>query len=244
MRLRRLAPAALAALTGCSSRFGAPDPASEQGEDVLSLWRGTFIAALVVGGLVVALIVFALVHYRRRTDALHEHGRENVRVELLYTMLPVAVVAGLFLFTVRTEDEVNHLRDEPPDLTIQVLGFQWQWQFTYVDAGVEVIGSEGEPPELVLPVGAVVRFDLETADVIHSFWVPRFLYKRDLIPGVENVIDIEVTEVGVFRGVCAEFCGLDHAAMDFVVRVVPAEEFDTWLGAAQRAQQADGDGGG
>jgi cytochrome c oxidase subunit II len=94
---------------------------------------------------------------------------------------------------------------------------------------VVVTGTYDDPPELVLPVGRTVRLNLETADVIHSFWVPDFLNKRDMLPDVENAIDVDVTEPGEWTGACAEFCGLDHYKMLFEVRAVPEDEFAAWL---------------
>ena len=107
---------------------------------------------------------------------------------------------------------------DQPDLVVEVVGFQWQWQFTYADSGIVVTGTpDGGLPVLVLPVDRTTRLDLRTTDVNHSFWVPRFLNKRDLIPGVDNAIDVTPTETGTYDGVCAEFCGLDHGRMRFAV---------------------------
>ena len=127
---------------------------------------------------------------------------------------------------------------EAPDVTVEVLGFQWQWQFTYPDLGVTVTGNRDAQPELVLPSNSRVRFRLTSADVIHAFWIPGFRFKRDVIPGQEQEFDVEVLDLtGDFpnTGVCAEFCGVDHAYMRFDVRIVTPEEFQGW--AAARAQE-------
>jgi cytochrome c oxidase subunit 2 len=143
--------------------------------------------------------------------------------------VPLVIVAVLFAATLRTEARVSEVAGRP-DLEIEVVGFQWQWQFTYENLGVVVVGDDpANRPELVLPAGAKVRFVLRTNDVVHSFWVPGFLYKRDLIQGVDNVIDVDVDRVGTYDGRCAEFCGLDHYRMTFTVRVVEPDEFDQWL---------------
>ena len=121
-----------------------------------------------------------------------------------------------------------------------MIGFQWQWQFRYLDEGFIITGdSEGDPPEMVVPVGSTIRLRLVANDVNHSFWVPRFLSKRDLIPGVRNVINVEVTERGTFTGRCAEFCGLDHWRMYFDVRSVDPAEYRTWV-ADQRQRLEQG----
>lgn len=216
--------------------FGAPDPASEQGREVFDLYRAFAAAATGVGVFVTVLLVYVVVRYRRRPggdpDGLPSQKPYNIPVEVAYTAIPLLIVAVLFVFSVRTEDRVSAETDAP-DLVVDVTGFQWQWQFDYVDAGVTVIGaSESGLPELVLPVGRTTRLELRTTDVIHSFWVPDFLVKRDMIPGVDNAIDVTPTEVGTFDGVCAEYCGLDHGRMRFSVRVLPGEQFDEWLATA------------
>ncbi|MEX2660002.1 MAG: cytochrome c oxidase subunit II [Acidimicrobiales bacterium] len=231
-----------ASLVGACSegpRFGLPEPASGQGEDILGLWRGAFVAALVVGALVWGLIVWAGLRYRRRNDDLPSQTPENIPIEVLYTVVPLLIVAVLFGFTMVTQERVTALGD--PDVVVEVTGFQWSWQFVYPDEDV-VIGSDGvEPPELVVPVGSTVRFDLATPDVIHSFWVPELLVKRDLIPDVENAIDVEVTRAGTWTGRCAEFCGLEHYDMTFTFRAVPPDAYEAWL--EERREAGDlGDG--
>ncbi|CAN5863729.1 cytochrome c oxidase subunit II [soil metagenome] len=226
-------------IVGCSDgpSFGAPEPRSTQGESILDLWRGSIIAALLVGALVWGLIIWSVLRYRRRDDDVPDQTPENIPIELFYTIIPVLIVAGLFFFTVAVERDVTDTVDDP-DLTVEVVGFQWQWQFTYPDEDIVITGeATGYPPELVLPIGETVRFELMAADVNHSFWVPDFLYKRDLIPGVDNEIDVEVTEAGTYTGRCAEFCGLDHYKMNFTVRAVSPDEYDTWVDERQAAAE-------
>lgn len=221
---------ASAALSGCElPSFGAPGPASRQAGHTLGLWQGTVIAAAVVGLIVWGLIVWSLVRYRRRNDDIPNQNPYNIPIEILYTAIPVLIVAVLFFFTLRTYDQTT-TPAKRPDLTVEVIGFQWQWQFRYVDEGITVTGdSKGDPPQMVVPVGSTVRLRLKSSDVNHSFWVPRFLSKRDLIPGVRNVVDVSVTKQGSFVGRCAEFCGLDHWRMYFAVRSVSPPEYRAWL---------------
>ncbi len=108
----------------------------------------------------------------------------------------------------------------------------------YPDEGITVTGAPGEAPELVLPVDQPSQLDLVTTDVNHSFWVPDFLSKRDLIAGVDNSITVTPTETGTYKGRCAEFCGLDHWRMSFTVRVVPEAEYEAWA----RGRRAAGGG--
>ena len=113
-------------------------------------------------------------------------------------------------------------------------GVPWGWRFSFPDEGVTVLSDpsgEGVPgPELWLPQRRDVRVELTSNDVIHAFWVPDFLFKRDAIPGRVNVFDVTPTTTGTYHGVCSEFCGLNHAFMTFTVKVVPADAFDRWLG--------------
>ena len=230
VRWRRLAPLLGAiALAGCGApAFDSKRGASDQGGAIFGLWQGEVVAALVVGGLVWGLVVFAVLRYRRRGDDVPTQRQYVVPLEVTYTVVPILVVAAIFGFTYRTQRDVNDLAEDP-DLVVDVRGFQWQWQFHYQDEDVTVTGLPDEPPVMVLPVGATVRLVLTSEDVIHSFYVPDFLYKRDAIPGVRNEIDVRVTDPGRYDGACAEFCGLDHARMTFVVEAVPRAEFDAWV---------------
>lgn len=229
--LRLISLAALVGLGACSApQFGAPDAATDQGSDISSLYRGMVVAALVVGAIVWALIGWSLVRYRRRGRSDIPSQRSlHIPIEIAYTAVPVLIVALLFLLSTRTQRRVDKL-DPNPDVKVEVIGFQWQWQFRYPDEGVTVTGdSVREPPELVLPMGQTTELRLVTADVNHSFWVPRFLYKRDLIKGVRNAIDVRPIKAGSFAGRCAEYCGLDHWRMNFTVRVVSPAAYRAWL---------------
>ena len=246
-RLVALAALVLASVTaaGCS-RFGAPDPASEQGESVLTLWRGFFVTALFVAGLVWGLLIFVLLRYRRRRtgadgveasdvdlapDDLPDQQAYNIPLEVFYTAVPLIMVAVFFYFTARDEDAIMKTSANP-DHKITVTGVQWSWQFTYAsDGGPEttVTGTPGKPPTLYLPKGESVQFKLESNDVIHSFWVPAFLFKMDVIPGRVNTFEITPQKLGRFRGKCAELCGQDHARMLFNVKVVTPSEYQDYV---------------
>jgi cytochrome c oxidase subunit 2 len=227
--------AAAVALGACSSRYGVPEPATRQGGQVLDLWRVLFLAAVALGAVVAALIGWAVIRYRRRPDGQAAGFSENVPLELFYTGVPLAIVAVLFGVTVATQRDVNRLAPHP-ELRVEVTGFQWGWRFRYLNEGVLVVGTSGNVPTMVLPVDQTARLTLLSPDVIHAFYVPEFLVKRDVIPGVENRIDVTPTRTGRFGGVCAEFCGLDHSRMNFTVEVVEAPAFEAWLQQLQREQ--------
>ncbi|MGH9228840.1 MAG: aa3-type cytochrome oxidase subunit II [Acidimicrobiales bacterium] len=227
---------------GCDvPSFGAPDPKSEQGESIFSLWQGFFIVAMAVGALVWGLLIFVILRYRRRNDEVPDQTAYHIPLEIFYTAAPVVIVAVLFGFSVAAEDDVTAL-DPEPAARIEVLGFQWSWQFRYLEEDITITGEPGEPPEMVIPVDRPTALRLVADDVAHSFWVPDFLSKRDLIPGVDNEIDVTPTEEGQYVGRCAEYCGLDHWQMSYSVRVVSQDEYDDWV-ADQRASEASDDGG-
>ena len=151
--------------------------------------------------------------------------------------MPVVIVAVLFGVSWAAEGPVTDVGPDPA-ARVDVIGFRWSWQFAYPDEEVVVTGEPGRGPELVIPVGRPVQLRLISADVAHSFWVPDFLSKRDLIPGIDNTIDVTPTETGEYVGRCAEFCGLDHWRMNYSVRVVSDDEYEEWLDE-QRAAAAD-----
>jgi cytochrome c oxidase subunit II len=228
---------AVTVATGCSlPGFGAPEPRSEQGETIFSLWRGFFVAAMVVGLIVYGLLIFVMVRYRRsRTgDGVPDQTAYHIPLEVVYTAIPILIVAVLFGVSWWAQDEVTALEADP-EARVEVIGFRWSWQFHYPDEDVTITGEPGRGPEMVIPVGQPVQLRLISDDVNHSFWVPDFLSKRDLIPGVDNVIDVTPTETGNYVGRCAEFCGLDHWRMNFSVRVVEPDEYQDWLDE-QRAE--------
>jgi cytochrome c oxidase subunit 2 len=227
--------AAAVALSGCSSdaadqwrRAGLPEPATEETPLIGDLWVGTWIAALGVGLLVWGLILFASVAYRRRNDDLPRQTRFNMPIEFLYTVAPFAVIASLFYWTVQNQDEIVDVSGEP-DITISVIGQQWSWTFNYVDGNVYDLGTPVERPTLVLPVDQTVRFELDSPDVIHSFWIPQFYMKMDVIPGKTNTFQVTPNREGHYAGKCAELCGVYHSRMLFDVEVVSTDEYEAHL---------------
>ena len=248
---RRLGAGALigalsaAALSGCASgelRGDAstgwlPPAVTEGGERVTTLWIGAWIAALAVGALVWGLTAWCVIAYRRKKDdnELPVQLRYNIPIEILYTVVPIFMVIVLFYYTARDESRLVDTSKEP-DVTVNVVGKQWSWDFNYLEDEVYEVGAQailtGEPgapetvPTMYLPVGERVEFVLTARDVNHSFWVPAFLQKMDLISGRVNRFQVVPTQEGTFRGKCAELCGAYHANMLFNVKVVPRSEYD------------------
>lgn len=230
-------------VSGCSSeelpRLGLPEAVTDKGRVVVNLWQGSWIAALLVGALVWGLIAYVVIVYRRRAShegSLPTQTRYNLPIEILYTVTPLLAVVVLFYFTWRDQNELLEL-DPDPAVTVHVVGQQWSWTFNYVDQDVYVPGTLADPPLLVLPLGQTTEFILTAHDTIHSFWVPAFLFKLDMLPGEPNKIQMTPEKLGTFAGRCAELCGTYHSSMIFTVEVVPAEEFEAYVAELEAAGQ-------
>lgn len=267
MRTARLGVAALAGsllLAGCSAgevgdkfNFGWPDPVTKQAERMSHLWQATTIAALVVGVAVWGLIFWCCIRYRKTTDEFPKQTKFNHALEVFYSIIPVIIVLVLFYFTATTQNYVTKL-SKNPDTTISVVGFQWNWQFNYCDQPYEgdestrdqdecidgtfvsTTGTSDIIPILVVPRGQTVRIIEHSDDVVHSFWVPDFLFKRDVIPQpVDNQFEFTATTNGHYVGRCAELCGTYHAQMNFEVRVVDPDVYRDYLAELVELGPAD-----
>lgn len=230
----------LAATAGCDNQFtrlGMPEPITEQGKRVVSLWQGSWIAAFGVGALVWGLIIWAVIFHRKRSNDLPPQVRYNMPIEALYTVVPFIIVAVLFYFTARDETYLDEVSGKP-DVTVNVTAFQWSWKFDYPQSGVSVVGRPGQDPTLVIPKGEKILFNLHSTDVIHSFWVPAFLFKRDVIPGRENRFEVTTTKTGHYAGRCAELCGVDHSRMLFNVDVVTPAQYQNFIAKNKPAGSA------
>jgi cytochrome c oxidase subunit II len=183
---------------------------------------------------VAGLLLWSMIRYRRRGDELPPQIHGNNKLELTWTLIPLLLVIVLFVVTIQGQNRALQ-KSTRPALEVNVLAFQWSWRFAYEGQGVEVVGSPGNVPELVVPVGQPVRFRLRSADVVHSFYVPRTLFKRQAIPGRTTEFDLTFEKVGTYQGHCVQFCGLAHDDMLFRVRVVSPGEFQSWLAQASRS---------
>jgi cytochrome c oxidase subunit 2 len=237
----------LTLLTGCDvgrafDGFGWPQGGiTPQANRMYDLWIGSVIAALAVGVFVWGLIFWCIIRYRKRGDELPAQTRFNMPMEFLYTISPILVVSVLFYYTAIVQTDVDRLRGNS-DVTVEVVAFKWNWQFNYRDGeGPEAstvastLGTSDVIPVLVLPTGRSIRFEETSRDVIHSFWVPELLFKRDVFPGsTRNVFEVEELQAeGAYVGRCAELCGTYHSMMNFELRVVSPERFDQFLAAKQ-----------
>jgi len=191
----------------------------------------------------------AIAYRKRKNDhTLPIQTRYHVPLEMMYTVIPLVMIGVFFFYTQRDMTEIRSL-DAEPDVTIQVVGKQWSWDINYLDddvyfdgqhaKDVSVLGGDtsldGQPgtdvslPTLYLPVGEQVELVLDSRDVIHSFWVPSFYFKMDVIPGQENSFDVTPNRLGTYDGKCAELCGEYHALMLFKVHIVTEEEYEAYV---------------
>jgi cytochrome c oxidase subunit 2 len=239
-------------LGGCGSaeektsirRLAQPVGATDRADAIHGLWMGSWLAAMIVGVVVWGLIGYACVKfYRRHDDEIPVQTRYNLPLEILYTVAPVIVVLVLFYFTIVVQNETLASASESgeADHSVTVVGQQWSWTFNYdkdpaLDGETTVFAS-GTPavrPTLVLPVDQSVSIRLLSPDVVHSFWVPAFLFKMDVVPGQDNHFSFTPTREGTFVGRCAELCGTYHSRMLFDVKVVGEAEYATYLKTLQR----------
>jgi cytochrome c oxidase subunit 2 len=257
-RLRRWIPrsvllaAVLMATAGCQSstftRLGLPVPVTQQGKAVVTLWQGSWIAALAVGVVVWGAILWAVIFHRKRTDEPPRQVRYNLPIEIMYTVIPFIMVGVFFFFTARDENYIDKLPPHP-DVTVTVYGYQWGWQFQYpqykVPGGVvSETGAAwpGRLPLLEIPTNRTVRFNLVSLDVVHSFWIVPFEFKRDVIPGHPNHFEVTPIKTGTFIGHCTELCGVYHSRMLFRVKIVTPAQFQSWISAQQHSQQKSAGG--
>jgi cytochrome c oxidase subunit 2 len=225
------------------------------GLHMLILWVCVAIAVAVF-----SVMIYSIATFRKSKGAVPATFDHNTRAEIIWTVIPVVILVAMAIPAAKTLVKIEDTRNS--DLTIKVTGFQWKWQYDYVDEGVAYFSTLAAPSNearqtrsgvdvhqvdnylldvdnpLVVPVAKKVRVLLTGADVIHNWWVPDFGVKKDAIPGYINEIWFKADKVGTYRGQCAELCGRDHGFMPVVVRVVEQAEFDTWLAGQKAARQA------
>jgi cytochrome c oxidase subunit 2 len=242
-----LAATLILVLTGCSSYefsrgFLPGEPGVTNHTDmIVNFWNGSWIVLWAVGLIAWGLMFYAVIVYRRRKgdSSMPEQMRYNNPIEALFTVVPLVMVIGFFAFTADTMAKIEQPVDS--ELHVQVIGKQWSWDFNYLDnmvyeTGIQSqfdgeLGSEAALPTLYLPVNTSVEIELTSRDVVHSFWVIDFLYKKDTFPGKSNFMYLTPQREGTYKGKCAELCGEYHSMMLFNVKVVSRAEFDSQMAA-------------
>jgi cytochrome c oxidase subunit 2 len=234
-------------LTGSllATNFGSPSGITTQDHQVLRLWHISWYFAAPLGILVAGLVVWCIFAYRAKEGRIPAQHQYHIPLEIAYTIVPLVIVAVLFGYVYQAENRIDKV-SKAPAVKIEVDGFQWGWRFNYnmitvngvattpkfqevgSVANEPSINDESDLPTLYLPESEDVQFNLVSLDVIHSFYIIPTLFKRDLIPGIHNVVDMTFDRSGHFMGECTQFCGTYHPYMRFNVDVMPLAQFNTW----------------
>ena len=249
---------AMAAWSDLNLRVGVTELSREiYGLHMLILWICVAIAVAVF-----SVMIYSIATFRKSKGAVPATFDHNTTAEIVWTVIPVLILVGMAVPAAKTLVKIEDTRGS--ELTVKVTGYQWKWQYEYVDHGVSFFSTlarssdearqldSGIKPSsvenyllevdkpLVVPQGRKVRVLITANDVIHAWWVPDFGMKKDAIPGYINEMWFNAEKPGTYRGQCAELCGRDHGFMPVVVEVLPQEEFDAWLEAEKAARQAAG----
>jgi cytochrome c oxidase subunit 2 len=215
------------ALAGCGKQ-STLDPASPPARDIAQLWWVMLIGSALVFAVVTLLLIVAVLRGRARRAPEMEDTPGSRRLVLLGGFaIPLVVLCALFALTLSTLPATSAPRGRT-DLTVLVIGRQWFWDVRY--PGRKAVTAN----EIHIPAGRPVKLEVTSADVIHSFWVPRLNRKIDMIPGRVSSILLQADRPGSYRGQCAEFCGLQHANMAFLVMADPPDRFRAWLAAESK----------
>ena len=247
---------AMAAWSDLNLRVGVTELSREiYGLHMLILWVCVAIAVAVFG-----VMIYSIATFRKSKGAVPATFDHNTKAEIIWTVIPVIILVAMAVPAARTLVKIEDTRGS--ELTVKVTGYQWKWQYEYVDQGVSFFSTLARTSDearqldsgiapgsvenyllevdnpLVVPQGRKVRVLITANDVIHSWWVPDFGMKRDAIPGYINELWFRADEPGTYRGQCAELCGRDHGFMPVVVEVKPQAEYDAWLEQQKAARQA------
>lgn len=246
-----VAIATLLVLSGCTQEqkqgYLPGEPGlTDRWDGIAGLWVTSWIVLLGVGLITWSLIIWAAIAYRRRKGqtGMPAQIRYNMPIETFFTAVPVILVMGFFAFTAQEQTKIEARFDEPENI-VEVVGKRWAWDFNYVNedvhfSGVQVQTDENGSaipetmPVLYLPVGKTTEIRLESRDVIHSFWVVEYLYKKDMIPGKTNYMSFTPEKTGTFMGKCAELCGEYHSMMLLEIKVVEQDEYDAYIASLKQ----------
>jgi len=197
------------------------DPQSPQARAISSLFEHTLVICCLIGALVTALVGYCVLRFRaKQGDPEPEQVDGNTKLELVWTVIPLAIVVWIFVLTVRAASASDPEPEGDPDLV--VVAHQWWWEVRYPSGAVTA-------NEIHIPSGKPLLVRIESADVVHDFWVPQLARKIDAIPGKPTFVSMQANAPGRYEGTCAEFCGAQHAWMRILVVAEPPEQFEAWL---------------
>lgn len=226
--------------------FQLPEAVTEQGKRTTALYQATLAISFVVFFGVTAGILWAIFRYRRRGQEMPEQVHGSSRLEVLWTVVPVIVLVALFIPSlILVLDFKTPPSEAAVDLTVEVVGHQWWWEFIYPEEGIRIQSTPPDyedltPPSLVVPVNRTILLKVRSTDVVHSFYAPNTLYKIQAIPGTVNSMSFKAEKIGTYTGQCYQFCGLRHSDMLFVLDVRSESDYQRWLSDVKRAQDSSG----
>lgn len=222
-------------------------------KDMYDLHMISMSICVVIGIVVFGIMIYSLVHHRKSKGYSPADFHVNTRLEILWTIIPFVILICLAIpatnVLIRQEDSTDS------DVTIKVVGYQWKWQYQYLDQGISYFSNLATPysqiqnkerkgqwyllevdKPLVLPINKKIRFIVTSNDVIHSWWVPALGVKRDAIPGFMHEAWARINKPGIYRGQCTELCGINHGFMPIVVQAVTDDEFTKWVNQQTKAE--------
>ncbi len=223
-------------------------------KDMYDLHMAAMIVCSIIGIVVFGVMIYSLIHHRKSKGYKAAQFHDNFRLELIWSIIPFLILVGLAIPATRVLIRMND--SDRSDVTIKVVGYQWRWQYTYLDQGISYFSNLSTPYDqihnqakkgewyllevdkpLVVPIKKKIRFLVTSNDVIHSWWVPELGIKRDAIPGFMYEAWARIEKPGIYRGQCAELCGINHGFMPIVVKAVTEEEFTQWTAQQQKEEQ-------
>lgn len=222
-------------------------------KDMYYLHMVGMAVCIVIGIVVFGVMIYSLIHHRKSKGYKASTFHENLRLEVVWSIIPFLILVGLAIPATKVLMRMSDTAQS--DITIKVVGYQWRWQYLYLDQGINFFSNLSTPynqiqnkqkkgewyllevdKPLVVPINKKIRFLVTSNDVIHSWWVPELGIKRDAIPGFMYEAWARIEKPGVYRGQCAELCGINHGFMPIVVQAVEQAEFDQWVAAQAKAE--------
>jgi cytochrome c oxidase subunit II len=234
-----LAGALVLVVAGCRDEQNTLAPHSSAAHSITTLWWVLFILSVVVVAVVTLLVCLSLLKRRGRLDVVHtrvESPRTRNVVLISGAVVPAVILVALFVYVLAVVPATAEPKPGDARMQIDVTGKQWFWDVRYPRQHIVTAN------EIHIPVAVPVQVRVHTADVLHSFWVPELNRKIDTVPGYSNSLVLKANRPGVYRGQCAEYCGLQHANMAFFVVAEPRRKFDAWVAREQRAADTSAPG--
>lgn len=242
--------------TWAVQRFNMPKGVTPVSESIYHLHMTIFWICVVIAVAVFVVMLFALIFHRKSRGVKPAEFHEHPVVEILWTIIPFVILIVMAIPATKVFMKMDDTAES--DVTIKITGYQWKWQYQYLDEGINFFSNMSTPwsqiknneekknpwyllevdNPVVVPVGKKIRFLVTSNDVIHSWWVPEFGIKRDAIPGFVYEAWAKIKKPGTYRGQCTELCGVHHAYMPIVVEAVSEEAYAEWVAKKKQAQQA------